>query len=236
MTRAPSTKPLFRALSGQAAPAGEIVLPIEAPPARRQRDEARRADDFYPTVQPCAIRALLAYDGALIRDCGAVWEPCVGAGDLAREIEAFGLPVIGSDLRDRGWPGTIVRSYYDWDASPARAIITNPPYDQINARDGSGRWLRHTLDMPGWDYLALLLSWDWPAAVKNGLGALLDDQPFSRAWLIRWKIDFTGDGSPPQRNAWFVWDRRDRRGPGTNAPHPDFRWMDRRDWRQDVLL
>jgi len=29
-------------------------------------------------------------------------------------------------------------------------------------------WLRHTLDMPGWSYLALLLSWDWPAARANG--------------------------------------------------------------------
>ena len=29
---------------------------------------------------------------------------------------------------------------------------------------------------------------------------------------MRWKLDFTGEGSPPQRNAWFVW-RRDWSGP-----------------------
>jgi hypothetical protein len=120
--------------------------------------------------------------------------------------------------------------------SRAPAIITNPPYDMINARDGKGAWLRHTLAMPGWDYLALLLSWDWPAARQNGLGALLDAEPFSWCYLMRWKLDFTGEGSPPQRNAWFVWDRADRRGPGRERQHPDFRWMDREDARQGVLL
>jgi hypothetical protein len=67
--------------------------------------------------------------------------------------------------------------------------------------------LRHTLEMPGWSYCALLLSWDWPAARANGLWVLLERHPFSYCYLMRWKLDFTGEGSPPQRNAWFVWVR-----------------------------
>lgn len=113
-------------------------------------------------------------------------------------------------------------------------IITNPPYCEINARDGHGRWLRHTLSLPGWRYCALLLSWDWPAARANGLGELLDANPFTRCYLMRWKLDFTGEGSPPQRNAWFVWDRDDPRD--TTGNHPSFQWMDRADGRQKGLF
>lgn len=148
------------------------------------------------------------------------------AEDLARPMCEAGLTVIGSDTVDRGWPMTEVRSFYDFERSEAPAIITNPPYSEINARDGHGRWLRHTLSLTGWEYCALLLSWDWPAARANGLGALLDAHPFSYCYLMRWKLDFTGEGSPPQRNAWFVWDRR------WTGSEPAFRWLDRADARQ----
>lgn len=219
-----ATKPKPKILEGQA------VLDVSLPRKSRPVDPSRVEHDFYPTGQPEAIRALIAREGARVFGADAVWEPAVGDGALAREIEAFGLTVIGSDIVDRGWPGTIQRSFYDFDQSPAPAIITNPPFCEINARDGHGRWLRHTLDMPGWNYLALLLSWDWPAARANGLGALLDAHPFSYCYLMRWKLDFTGAGSPPQRNAWFVWDRLDRRF------EPGFRWLDRVDARQAEMF
>jgi hypothetical protein len=51
---------------------------------------------------------------------------------------------------------------------------------------------------------------------------------------MRWKLDFTGEGSPPQRNAWFVWDRDDARDNSTR--HPDFRWLDKTDTRQKGLI
>lgn len=215
-----SAKSLFRATKAKRA-RGPALLEVEE---SRKPEEARRDLDYYPTGQPEAIRALLARDGDRIRALGAVWEPACGAGDLCREIEAFGLRCLASDVVDRGWPGASIQSFYDFGHAPAPAIITNPPYDQINARDGRGRWLRHTLAMPGWRYCALLLSWDWPAARANGLGAMLDAQPFTRACLLRFKIDFTGEGSPPQRNAWFVWDRDDPRD--ADNP-PDFCWLNK---------
>lgn len=231
---APSAKPLFRAISGRhsrTARQGTLLDLPESAPA-----DQRRALDFYPTGQPEAIRALLSRDGARLRQLGSVWEPAAGAGDLSREIAAAGLPCAVSDIADHGCPGVTLRSFYDWPDSPAPAIITNPPYAEINARDGRGRWLRHSLAMPGWRYLALLLSWDWPAARQNGLGALLDADPFSWCYLMRWKLDFTGQGSPPQRNAWFVWDRDDPRATDGSRPEPSFRWMDRDDARQGVLI
>lgn len=196
----------------------------------------RVALDFYPTGQPEAILALLAADGDRIRASEAVWEPACGAGDMVRHIRGAGIPCCASDIVDRGCPDSWIADYYTCLRSRCGAIITNPPYCEINARDGHGRWLRHTLDMPGWDYLALLLSWDWPAARKNGLGEMLDEHPFSYVYLLRWKLDFTGEGSPPQRNAWFVWDRKDPRSTAHGAREPGFRWLDRIDPRQKELF
>ena len=59
----------------------------------------------------------------------------------------------------------------------------------------------------GVQYMALLLSWNWPGAA--GLGPLWGKWPPARVYLMRWKIDFTGQGAPPMLNGWFVWDVRD---------------------------
>lgn len=215
MSGPPSAKPLFRAISGRGRAVGPrdglpLPLAVDTPQTPSQDAAARserRALDLYPTGEPEAIRGLLARDGALLRALGCAWEPAAGYGHLSREIEAYGLPCAVSDVADHGCPGVEVRSFYNYDRALAPAVITNPPYCEINARDGHGRWLRHTLEMPGWEYCALLLSWDWPAARANGLGELLERHPFSYCYLMRWKLDFTGEGSPPQRNAWFVWIR-----------------------------
>lgn len=223
-----SSASLFRATKRKVRHEGQGIL-LDAGSQRKPADDTRRADDFYPTGQPEAIRALLARDGARVRGLGGVWEPACGDGALVREIRTMGLQCKASDLVDRGCPDSWQADFFSIAQSPSPAIITNPPFNLINARDGHGRWLRHTLAMPGWRYCALLLSWDWPAARANGLGALLDATPFSYCYLMRWKLDFTGEGSPPQRNAWFVWDRDDLR------VEPGFRWLDREDSRQREL-
>jgi hypothetical protein len=226
---AASSKSLFKAMKPKARQDRRQAPLMDVAASTKPDTAQRRALDLYPTGQPEAIRALLARDGQRIADLGSVWEPAAGHGDLSREIEAFGLPCINSDIADHGADQVQVRSFYDFSESLAPAIITNPPYCEINARDGHGKWLRHTLSLTGWRYCALLLSWDWPAARANGLGELLNESPFSYCYLMRWKLDFTGEGSPPQRNAWFVWER--------DWPHaePAFRWLDKTDWRQGGL-
>lgn len=225
---APSAKSLFRATKAKTKAGQSGVLFPDAVPASAALQERRKLD-LYPTGEPEAIRSLLARDDARIRP-GPVWEPAAGFGHMVREFEAVGLECVRSDIVDHGCPGVIVRSFYDWTEAPAPKVITNPPFCEINARDGHGRWLRHMLSLPGWDYCALLLSWDWPAARQNGLGELLDEHPFSYCYLMRWKLDFTGEGSPPQRNAWFVWDR------SWTGTEPAFRWMDKADGRQGTLF
>jgi hypothetical protein len=79
----------------------------------------------------------------------------------------------------------------------------------------------------GCRYVALFLHWDWPAAA--GLAPILARHPISRAYVCRWKVDFTGKGAPPQRNGWFVWDA-DWRGETV------FRFLDRGDARQGEMF
>lgn len=188
----------------------------------------READDFYPTP-PEATRALLAAEWGALADYPVIWEPACGDGAMAREIAATGHSVIATDMVDRGYSLDAQRSFYDFTTPLAGAIITNPPYCEINARDGHGRWLRHTMDL-GVGYCAMLLNWDWPAARKNGLDELMARHPISRVYLCRWKIDFTGGGAPPQRNAWFVWDK-------TWQGETVLRFLDRDgDARQGVMI
>ena len=231
---AQSSKSLFRATKPKPktdARQSEIGIPMSVKPMA----DIRRADDFYPTGQPEAIRALFALDGDRIRQCDGICDLAVGDGALAREIVSFGMPFIGADIVDRGWPGTILKSYYKWEDSPYQGLIQNPPYSEINARDGHGKWLRHTLSMRSWTYSALLLSADWDFAKQNGLGQLIDENPYSYCYKMRWKLDFTGEGSPPQRNAWFVWSRDDPRSYSGTLPEPSFRFLDRIDGRQAEL-
>lgn len=228
-----SAKALFRATKRRRPPAAADALPHLALPDQRAPDAPRDPLDYDPTP-PDATAAFLALEADRIARFGRkVWEPAVGGGHMARVLDAAGFEVIGSDIRDRGHPGTLVRDFYDWQAAPARSLVTNPPYNEINARDGHGRWLKHAFGL-GLDYIALLLNADWPAARVNGMDALFEHRPPSIEYLCCWKIDFRGGGSPPQRNSWFVWDRT-RPGPGAG------RWVRARLYRdaasrQEALL
>lgn len=225
-----SAKSLFKATRAKPVADPRQAELMDLPKVKRQREDARRENDFYPTGEPDAIRGLLAKDGDVIRACGTVWEPACGDGALVRPIREAGIPCCASDLIDRGCPDSWQADYFTCLRSRGRAIITNPPYGLITARDGRGRWLKHSIEMPGWDYMALLLSWEWPAGRINGLGELLEANPFSYCYLMRWKLDFTGEGQAPQRNAWFIWRR------GWNEVPMQMRFMDRVDNRQGVLL
>lgn len=186
---------------------------------------AREKDEFYPTP-PEPTRAFLHAEIDRLRDFGTVWEPAAGDGAMVREMRALGLCVVASDMIDRGC-GAEVRSFYDWSFPAAGAIVTNPPFAECGWGNGKARWLKHALGGLHVDYMALLLNWTWPGA--GGLAPFWAEFPASRVYLMRWKIDFTGQGAPPMLNGWFVWDRQHR---GETV----LRMLDRKDARQAELL
>jgi hypothetical protein len=201
MSGAVSARGLFRATGKTAKPVaglfddGEIGVVAQLP---------REKDDFYATRDPACVRALAAHEGQRWRELGGrIWEPAAGDGTMVRDIEALGFDVVASDLVDRGC-GAEIRDYFDYTSPPAPVMVTNPPYNCVNWRDGKGRWVTHGLDRLGCSYMALLLNWSWPGA--SNLVPMWTRLTPTRTYLMTWKVDFTGQGAPPMLSAWFVWD------------------------------
>jgi len=199
-----STKNLFRATKPKKK-VDQRQSAIEGLHDQSAPEPSRDPLDYDPTPWS-ATRSLLRTEGDRIREIGGpVWEPAVGGGHMARELTHHGFDVIGSDVVDRGYPNTEIRSFYEYQKPLSKIMITNPPYCEVNARDGHGRWLKH-IESLGIRYVAMLLNWDWMAARINGMDGLHESYPISRAYVCCWKIDFRGGGSPPQRNGWLIWD------------------------------
>lgn len=220
---AASARGLFRATGKTSKPVhvrdlltGEIV---KADALEREKD------DFYPTP-PEPTRAILKAEGERLRQFPAIWEPAAGDGAMVREMEAAGLTVVASDLVDRGC-GAMVRSFFDFETAPTMAVLTNPPFFECSWGAGRARWLYHAFDRLGLDYMALLLPYTFPGAA--GLADIWERHPPARVYLMRWRIDFTGQGASPASSAWFVWDRAHR---GETV----LRMLDRVDVRQGSLL
>lgn len=218
-----SARGLFRATGNKPKPV--VVRLLDGSYSRSDEGLEREKDEFYPTP-PEPIRAFLHAEADRLRDFDVIWEASAGDGALVREMESVGLRVYASDLVDRGC-GAEIKSFYDFDKAPSKATVQNPPFDQCGWGNGKARWLTHALDTLGLEYMALLLNWSWPGA--GGLGPFYSKHPPARVYLMRWKIDFTGQGAPPNLNAWFVWDGKTAEG--------DTRllMLDRKDARQGEL-
>lgn len=217
---APSARGLFRATGNKPKPVAVQLL--DGSFEKSDSGLEREKDDFYPTP-PEPTRAFLHAEIDRLRDFNRIWEPAAGDGAMAREIEALGIEVAMSDLVDRG-AGAIIRNFYDFSEAPAAAIVTNPPFQECNKDPG---WVRHALERLGVDYMALLLPVNWTGA--SGRAALWADFTPARVYIMRWRIDFTGQGAPPMLNAWFVWEKR-------HEGETILRMLDRKDARQSELF
>lgn len=222
MNASVSARGLFRATGKKSKPVA--IRDLEGHIVKVDALE-REPNEFYPTpAEP--TRAFLHAEINHLRPFGTIWEPAAGDGAMVREMQVLGLKVVSSDLIDRGC-GAEIRSFYDYAESPARAIVTNPPFNECGWGNGKARWLKHALIDLEVDYMALLLNWGWPGA--GGLGPFYAIHPPARVYLMRWKIDFTGQGAPPMLNAWFVWDKKHK---GETV----LRMLDRKDARQHEMF
>jgi len=218
MGRAGSARGLFRATGNVAKD-----VPIQLLDGSFAKGEAvREADDFYPTP-PEPTRALLSVEHKRIAEFPLVWEPAAGDRAMSRELARV-TDTYSSDIVYRGEPGVVIKSFYDFDEAPAPAIVTNPPFKECNKDPG---WIRHALERLKVEYMALLLPVNWMGAVSRA--ALWAQYPPARVYLMRWRIDFTGQGAPPMLNAWFVWD-------ATHQGETALRMLDKSDARQTELF
>ena len=194
-----SARGLFKATGNTAKPVAIDTGQVLAGRYQRVEFAPREKDDFYPTP-PEPIRAFLSAEINTLRKYPAIWENAAGDGAMTREMEAVGLTVVQSDLVDRGC-GAQIKSFYDYGKPKASAIVTNPPFAECN----SGAWIKHALETLSVYYMALLLPINWLGARSRAV--LWEKHPPARVYLMRWRIDFTGQGAPPILNAWYVWDR-----------------------------
>lgn len=218
-----SARGLFRATGKKSKPVAVKLL--DGSFTKSDSGLEREKDDFYPTP-PEPTRAFLHAESDRLLDFAGVWEPAAGDGAMVSEMQTLGIEVWASDLIDRGC-GADIADFYSFDTPPRPAIVTNPPFQECGWGNGKARWLKHALDTLQIEYMALLMNWSWPGA--GGLAPFWSAHPPARVYLMRWKIDFTGQGAPPMLNAWFVWDRR-------HQGETVLRMLDRKDARQGELF
>lgn len=217
-----SARGLFRATGKKSEPLSLAEGTDLAGPFVREILLERETDDFYPTP-PEPTRALLAAEIDRLRQFPSIWEPAAGDGAMVLEMQALGLTVVASDMIDRGC-GAEVRNFYDFHAPPAKASVTNPPFAECNRDPG---WVRHALEELKLEYMALLLPLNWFGAVTRA--PLWSQYQPARVYIMRWRIDWTGQGAPPMICCWVVWDV-------THQGETILRMLDQKDARQQELF
>ena len=165
--------------------------------ARRSRG-ARERHDFYPTPA-WATEALLDVE----HFARPVWECACGAGHMARVLQAAGLPVVATDLVDRGF-GEARVDFLREASLRAPNIVTNPPYKL------AGQFARHALAL-GAEKLCLLVQLSFMEGVARAR-ALFTATPPARVWVFARRPGFAKRrvverGGGNQAFAWIVWDR-----------------------------
>lgn len=218
---APSARGLFRATGKKSKP-----VPVKLLDGTYSKIDAleREENEFYPTpIEP--IRAVIHAELERLKDFPVIWGPACGTGVIGNELRAHGIGTYDSDLIDRGC-GAEIKDFYDFSEAPAPAILENPPFAECGWGNGKARWLYHALDTLGVEYMGLLMNWGFPGA--GGLAPFWAKYPPARVYLMRWKIDFTGQGAPPMLNGWFIWDKK-------HEGETVLRMLDRKDARQGEL-
>lgn len=217
-----SARGLFRATGKKSKPVA--VRDLEGNIVKIDALE-REKDEFYPTpIDP--IRAIIHAEIDRLKEFPLIWGPACGTGVIGRELRTHGLQTYDSDLVDRGC-GAEIKSFYEYSEAPAPAILENPPFAECGWGNGKARWLKHALDVLDVEYMGLLMNWGWPGA--GGLKQFYAAHPPARVYLMRWKIDFTGQGAPPMLNGWFIWDKKHK---GETV----LRMLDRNDARQSEMF
>src|SRR6516165_1143782 len=90
---------------------------------------AERGSDFYPTPR-IAVESLLNAEPDVLNTMARVCEPAAGDGNIVHVLRDNGIPVIASDIEQRGFDLHFVGDFLQRERAPAdcSVILTNPPY------------------------------------------------------------------------------------------------------------
>lgn len=167
---------------------------------------------FFPTP-PEGTEAFARAEGARIRAIiedyspiggagDAVWDCACGDGAILKVLARHRLPVIGSDIVDRGY-GEGRRDFLSA-SGLSRIIVTNPPYSGGMAEAFIRRAI--ALDVV---YAAFLLKSTFFHAGERR--RLFVDCPPARVLPLAFRLDFKGLGAPTMECAWFIFLPRARK-------------------------
>lgn len=178
-------------------------------PINKSHSKKDRGLDAYFTPR-VAVLALLDIEGEYIPK--EVYEPAVGSGNIAVELELEGYEVYCGDIKDYGYPGTVVENYLTKDTCPpwVDGIITNPPFrHSLEFSKKAVKEVRYVAMLGRIQYLESMVRMPW----------LIENPPTrvivpSRRLPMMHRMGWEGPKSSSNMcHPWFVWDKsRDQDG------------------------
>ena len=153
-----------------------------------------------------------------------ILEPCVGAGHIANVLKSkFNNEITAVDIQDRGYPGTIVTDFLNWNTEKKfDTIITNPPYTLAENFIYKCIKLLNTNGL-----LAMFLRINFLEGIKRK--ELFEKYPPKYVYVFRKRMCVFNNGleSDPKTgkpwattlcNAWYVWQKG-------SSTEPIIRWI-----------
>lgn len=171
--------------------------------ASNHSEKIREKNDYYATP-PVAMEELLKVESFH----NNVYEPAVGGGHIADVLKTHGYSVVCSDVVDRGYEGTVVRDFFEYNPEEKLKcdIITNPPYKYATA------FVRHSLDIVADGFkVAMLLKVQFLESQERW--KLFKEcppvriYPFSKRISCSLNGDFENNKDGAIAYCWYVWEK-----------------------------
>ena len=173
--------------------------------ATSHSENEREKDDYYAT-SPIAVHELMKVE----KFSKTIWEPAVGGGHIADVLKEYGYNVICSDIVDRGYPGTVIKNFFEYSQND-NDIITNPPYKW------AAEFTEHALDISsGGVKVALLLRVQFLESMQRW--ELFKKYMPVRIYAFSKRVscciggDFSNDKGAVMY-CWFIWEKGKREQP-----------------------
>ena len=192
-----------------------------------QRVEAHDSLDFFPTPA-WATRAFCEWlkerDEIGRRTC---WEPACGDGAMVLPLREYFCQVAASDIRDYGFPGTLVDDFLlPLPATDAEWIVTNPPF-RLGEQFVTTAKARARLGVAVLVRTAFLESADRHAKLFNTTPPTDILQFVERVPMFKGRLDRRG--STATAYCWLVWRRNQHGFPYSRSTL--FHWIAPCRWR-----